>query len=132
MGLALGGDGSLYISADGHIRRVRPDGLIMRFAGYGTSTSDGAQAMQSAMNPAGIAVAPDGSVYVTDPSANKVRRIGVDGTIRTVAGTGAFGYVTAGPTCPVERADQPCPPRPVNVVFAVMVGSRYSAAKSAI
>jgi hypothetical protein len=28
-------------------------------------------------------------------------------------GSGAYGYVTAGPTCPVERPDQPCPPRPV-------------------
>jgi hypothetical protein len=24
------------------------------------------------------------------------------------------GTVTAGPACPVERVDQPCPPRPVN------------------
>lgn len=24
-----------------------------------------------------------------------------------------YGSVTAGPTCPVERIDQPCPPRPV-------------------
>ena len=26
--------------------------------------------------------------------------------------TGIYGTVTAGPTCPVERADSPCPPRP--------------------
>ena len=30
------------------------------------------------------------------------------------SGTGAYGYVTAGPTCPVERPDQPCPPKPVS------------------
>jgi Carboxypeptidase regulatory-like domain len=30
------------------------------------------------------------------------------------AGSGAYGYVTAGPTCPVERPDQPCLPRPVS------------------
>lgn len=29
------------------------------------------------------------------------------------SGTGVLGTVSAGPTCPVERADQPCPPRPV-------------------
>lgn len=29
------------------------------------------------------------------------------------SGTGAYGYVTAGPTCPVERQGQPCPPRAV-------------------
>jgi hypothetical protein len=27
------------------------------------------------------------------------------------ASGGIFGTVTAGPTCPVERADSPCPPR---------------------
>ena len=26
--------------------------------------------------------------------------------------SGIFGTVTAGPTCPVERADSPCPPAP--------------------
>ena len=31
-------------------------------------------------------------------------------------GTGARGRVTAGPTCPVEREDQPCPPNPVKRV----------------
>lgn len=29
------------------------------------------------------------------------------------SGTGVYGIVTAGPTCPVERVDLPCPPRPV-------------------
>jgi hypothetical protein len=29
------------------------------------------------------------------------------------AGSGVEGTVTASPTCPVERADQPCPPRPI-------------------
>jgi hypothetical protein len=28
-------------------------------------------------------------------------------------GTGAYGYVTAGPTCPVERPGLLCPPRPL-------------------
>ncbi|HZT66712.1 MAG TPA: carboxypeptidase regulatory-like domain-containing protein [Acidimicrobiales bacterium] len=29
-------------------------------------------------------------------------------------GTGVYGYVTAGPTCPVEQAGNPCPPKPVS------------------
>jgi hypothetical protein len=28
-----------------------------------------------------------------------------------------YGYVTAGPTCPVERPGQPCPPRPLVVTL---------------
>ena len=31
----------------------------------------------------------------------------------TEGATGVHGRVTAGPTCPVERPDQPCPPNPV-------------------
>ena len=29
-------------------------------------------------------------------------------------GTGAYGLVSAGPTCPVQRVDEPCPARPVD------------------
>src|SRR5439155_25145512 len=30
------------------------------------------------------------------------------------SGSGTSGSVVAGPTCPVERPDRPCPPRPVS------------------
>ena len=30
------------------------------------------------------------------------------------SGTGVYGLVTAGPTCPVEQVGNPCPPRPVS------------------
>ncbi len=33
---------------------------------------------------------------------------------RPPAGTGVFGKVTAGPTCPVAQAENPCDPRPVD------------------
>ena len=37
------------------------------------------------------------------------------GTTTTVAGgTGVYGTITSGPSCPVERPDQSCPPRPVS------------------
>ena len=29
-----------------------------------------------------------------------------------------YGYITAGPTCPVERPDRPCPARPVTAHIA--------------
>jgi DNA-binding beta-propeller fold protein YncE len=34
----------------------------------------------------------DGNLYVVDDVANVVRRIGLDGTISTVAGTGEVGF----------------------------------------
>jgi hypothetical protein len=40
-------------------------------------------------------------------------------TTTTVAASGVVGRVTAGPTCPVERPDKPCPPRPVSAEIDV-------------
>jgi hypothetical protein len=37
----------------------------------------------------------------------------------SVGGTGVEGTVTVGPTCPVERADSPCPPRPLAATVLV-------------
>lgn len=42
--------------------------------------------------PGGLAVAPDGSVYVAEETAHRIRRIAPDGTITTVAGTGDAGF----------------------------------------
>jgi hypothetical protein len=43
----------------------------------------------------------------------------------TLGVTGVVGRVTAGPTCPVERPDQPCPPNPVpGRVDAISAGGR--------
>lgn len=39
--------------------------------------------------------------------------------------SGAYGYVTAGPTCPVQRAGQSCPPQPV----AARIAAQDSAAR---
>ena len=46
------------------------------------------------------------------------------------SGTGAYGYVTAGPTCPVERPDQPCPPHPVSAVIDAHDSSRHTVAST--
>lgn len=37
--------------------------------------------------------------------------------------SGVEGIVLVGPTCPVERADSPCPDRPVSVMLAAYVGA---------
>jgi hypothetical protein len=38
-----------------------------------------------------------------------------------------YGYITAGPTCPVERPDRPCPPRPVTAHIAAAGASGAAA-----
>jgi RHS repeat-associated protein len=49
-----------------------------------------------------VAVAPDGSLYLADTFNERVRRIGPDGIITTVAGTGTEGY--NGDTIPATSA----------------------------
>jgi YD repeat-containing protein len=103
-GLALGRDGSVYI-ADSHndrIRRVGPDGIITTVAGIGTKScgafscipavGDGGPAIAAELNsPRALALGPDGSLYVAE-MYDRIRRVGTDGIITTVAGTGTEGY----------------------------------------
>lgn len=96
-GLAFGPDGSLYIADSQHqrVRRVDPQGVISTVAGTGTFgyNGDGIPAVSAQLNnPFDVAVGPDGSLYIADRSNQRIRRVGVDGLITTVAGTGVYGY----------------------------------------
>ncbi len=42
-------------------------------------------------NPTGVAVDGEGNVYIADSGNARVRKVALDGTISTVAGTGVFG-----------------------------------------
>ena len=82
-GLALGPDGSLYISdsAAHVIRRVTPDGIINRIAGLnasgaGSPASEGSAPAAVKINkPAALAMGPDGALYFAELGFNCVRRI---------------------------------------------------------
>ena len=90
-------DGGFLIVDQGHqrLRRVWPDGSITTFAGAGSRgfAGDGGPATKAALNlPQSVALMPDGSVLVADTGNNRVRAVAPDGTIRTVAGSGAPGF----------------------------------------
>ncbi len=92
-GLALDGDGNLLIAdaAASKLRTVSPEGTISTLAGTGTRgfTGDGGTAVAAEFSdPEYVAVAPDGSVYVSDSSNNRIRHIDINGTIETVVGGG--------------------------------------------
>jgi YD repeat-containing protein len=78
-GLAIARDGSLYFTSYGTLRRVGPDGIINTVAGVnGTDgfIGDGGPATQAQFfGPLGVAVAPDGRLYVADKYNNRVRRV---------------------------------------------------------
>ena len=96
LSLAVGPDNTLYI--DDHNRRVRRvdiDGIISTVAGTGGSgpIGDGGPAMLAMLTDSrGIAVGQDGSIYISDTGSQRVRRVTPDGIIRTIAGTGTFGF----------------------------------------
>lgn len=73
------------VAADGN-------GIMETLAGNGTAlnSNDGADAVQAGLTPQNIAVAPDGTTFVS--SVNQIRRINQDGTISTVAGAGMAGF----------------------------------------
>ena len=90
-GVALGPDGSLYISdyQTGFIRRVDPDGIITRLAGtFGAGpVGDGGPATEARLyKPFDITVGPDGDVYIADLGNYRVRKVDSSGIITTVAG----------------------------------------------
>lgn len=95
--IALAPNGSLYIAEELNyrIRRVDPDGVITTVAGNGTAgySGDGGSATDAELrSPYGVAIAPDGSLYIADTGNGRIRRVGADGLITTVAGNGQGGY----------------------------------------
>jgi YD repeat-containing protein len=97
IGVDLGPDGSLYIAEYyGHrIRRVTPDGIIQTVAGTGIAgfSGDGGPATSAQINhPQGIAVAHDGTLFIADMYNHRIRRVGPDGIIETMAGDGVQGF----------------------------------------
>ncbi|MEO6397794.1 MAG: hypothetical protein ABIP13_04955 [Tepidiformaceae bacterium] len=95
--LAIGTSGALYVvdSANNAIRKIDQNGDVSLFAGTRVGGSkDGPAAQATFFFPVDIAAAPDGAMYVTE-AGNRVRRIGPDGQVTTVAGAadGAEGFV---------------------------------------
>jgi RHS repeat-associated protein len=91
-GIAASPDGSIYMVDSERIRRIGTDGIITTVAGNGLSgfSGDGGLATQAQLNQAiNVAIGPDGSLYIADSANHRIRRVGTDGIITTVAGTGA-------------------------------------------
>ncbi len=84
-------DGTIYLSdRSRRVRRIGTDGFINTIAGEGNGVTDGEPAKAAGVffNAIDMAVAEDGSLYVTG-GARRVYRIDPDGRIFIAAGTGA-------------------------------------------
>ncbi len=87
-------DGSLYFIEDCQLKRMDDDGAITLIAGQespGFGGDGGPASAASFYRPNGIDIAADGSIYIADTGNHRIRRIGPDGVISTVAGTGSIG-----------------------------------------
>ncbi len=95
-GVAIGGDGNLYIEDNGNfrIRAVYADRIIRTVAGSGQfeSTPDGTPAANaSLLGPNFLSFDPSGQLLIADPGDYTVKRIDSDGRIQTIAGFGVQG-----------------------------------------
>lgn len=86
--LAVGADGSIYISEGTRIRLIRPDGIITTIAGGAEGYSgDGGLAINAKFSQfTYISVSKDGSIYVADSFNQRIRKITPDGFINKIAG----------------------------------------------
>ena len=111
-GVAVGPDGRVYISevVGARVRRVDASGIITTVAGTGTPgfSGDGGPATSAMLSdPHGVAVAPDGTLYIADRSNHRIRRVDANGIITTVAGTGAYGFSGDGGPATLAQLNEP-------------------------
>ena len=101
----MGSDGSVYIAdkRNHRVRRILTDSTIITIAGNSPAGStrggfagDGQLAISALLHePQRVAVAGDGTVSIADRVNNRVRQVGSDGIITTIAGNGLDGFFTA-------------------------------------
>jgi len=94
LGIAIDAGDNLIV-ADFHnhrIRRIDPQGNVTTIAGAVRGYQDGAGIGARFYGPAGVALDPAGNIIVADYGNNRIRQIGPNGRVTTIAGSGAYGY----------------------------------------
>jgi sugar lactone lactonase YvrE len=96
-GLAVDRAGNLYVVdiANNRIRKIDPGGVITTVAGSGpvfpdvaSSAGDGGPATAARTRPTDVVVDLAGNLYIASRAEHRVRKVGLDGKINTVAGGG--------------------------------------------
>ena len=113
LGISVDGDGNLYVSDEGAIRKLTPDGMVTTLAGnsgnQGNADGEGDEARFG--NPVGVAVDSTGDIYVADSVNFAIRKVTSRGVVTTlvhglgipVAGGALFSTAPAG--SPAEKKD---------------------------
>ncbi len=111
-GLAVDAAGNVYISDtnNNRVRKVSPSGVITAFAGTGTqgNTGTGGPAISANMYlPTGLAVDVQGRVSISEGFIGQIRRVGTDGVITRIAGTGTPGFSGDGGLATAAKLKEP-------------------------
>src|ERR1035437_6005113 len=106
--VAVDSAGNLYIADTGNevVRKVSSDGTMSTVAGTGTRgyLGDGGAARSAWLDgPEGVTVDAAGTLYIADTFNGRIRRVGTDGIISTVAGVGSTG-IYSGDGGPAKNA----------------------------
>lgn len=107
VGVAVDKAGNVFVADtyNDRIRRIAPDGTVTTIAGNGApGDADGAAHAAGFDTPSGIAVAPDGTLYVADTGNDAVRAITPGGLVSTLA-------------APPEGERRPILKRPVGITL---------------
>ncbi len=118
--LAVDAAGLVYF-ADSYnhaVFRIEHDGMLTRVAGNGRpgDGGDGGPASEAELNqPYDVSLDRLGQLYIADFGNHRVRKVGRDGRIHTIAGTGAPGYSGDGGPAIQARLNGP---------YGVFAGSR--------
>jgi DNA-binding CsgD family transcriptional regulator/sugar lactone lactonase YvrE len=103
IGLAIDDErGYVYIADSGNnlIRRVDKSGVIRPVAGAGGfygDDGDGGPALQAHLSfPFGVAIARNGTLFISDTGNNRLREVTPAGQIQALAGTGQGGFTGDG------------------------------------
>jgi sugar lactone lactonase YvrE len=100
-GMAFDTAGNMYIVDTGNqrVRKVDLNGIITTIAGDGTTnfSGDGGPATSAELaEPWGVAVDKTGNIFVVDRDNQRIRVIGTNGIINTVAGNGTQAHTGDG------------------------------------
>ncbi len=108
--VALNAAGDIFVADwSNRVIEVTPSGAARTVAGTGVAgfSGDGGPAVKAELDrPSGLAVAPNGDLYIADSGNNRVRMVSPNGIITTIAGTGVAGFSgDGGPAVKAELND---------------------------